>query len=91
MKEKKTFIYCEYCDTAYEDVSPAREEQYQQGFIIIGKYSHVLLTNQIDKVHFVNLQGVYCDINCLVKRINNARKTKEGKEVSDEYDTRNDG
>jgi len=78
MKAKKTFVYCEYCGAPHEDISPPTEKQYQNGFIHIGNFSTVLLNNlkRKDVSHACNLEGVYCNVNCLASHIKKLRGQK---------------
>ena len=78
MKDKKIFVYCEYCNKAYEDISPPSKEQYKQGVIQLGEFSSVLLNvkRNASSSHSKNLEGIYCDIDCLTKHIEKARGDK---------------
>ena len=72
MKDRKTFTYCEYCNTAWEDVSPPTKEQYKNGFIKIGDSSAVMLDTK-GIAHAFSLYGIYCNSDCLMKNIEKAR------------------
>ena len=74
MKTKKTFVCCEYCNKPYEDISPPDATQYKQGFIKIGNFSTILLDNlKKSKGHSFELQGVYCNMECLIKQMKKVR------------------
>lgn len=74
-KSKKTFRYCEHCDTAIEYVSPPADSQYKEGVIFIDS-GVILLDNSDDpdKSHAINIGGTYCGILCLGAHLNNLRK-----------------
>jgi hypothetical protein len=73
MKDKQIFRFCEYCNAPYPDVSPYPEEQYQQGVIELGEFSHVALA-QVKGNHTIDISGFYCNLDCLVKRLKKIRK-----------------
>ena len=75
MKIKRIFKYCEYCDKTWEDVSPPTNEEYQGGLIFINEFSTVLL-NVKEGSHSANLEGIYCNFDCLIKHIKKLRKVK---------------
>lgn len=75
MKNKKTFLYCEYCNKAWEDVSPLKKEQYDGGFVRLGDYSYVTLNSKKPNYTFV-LSGIYCNYRCLTEYIKKVRKEK---------------
>ena len=76
MKKIKRFNYCENCDKAWEDESPPTKEAYKSNLIKLENNSSVLL-NTTGSTHSKNLDGIYCNIDCLaelVKKILNPNK-----------------
>lgn len=78
MKPTKTFNYCEFCNASHEQVSPPSKEQYESAIITIGEGSSVLLPiNIVERnwrkgvadSHATNIQGIYCDYECLIAKI----------------------
>lgn len=85
MKPVRTFVECEHCGTLIETVSPPSERQYQQGLIELGEGSTVLLDVK-DRpgrsvAHSAPLQGLYCDLECLLEKIRHERHRKGGTTV----------
>lgn len=94
MKGKKTFKYCEHCNTPIEDVSPPSYEQYEQGVIDITT-GRLLLPKEVAEKrtqpgyamsHAESLDGCYCNLMCLhhhllsVLNPNPRKETREGDE-----------
>lgn len=78
MINKTTFHYCEYCKKASEDISPPTKEQYENAQIHIVE-GHILLPQSVvaknrkpcvSDSHCKFIDGYYCNIECLQKRIN---------------------
>ena len=75
MKQTKTFEYCEYCNKAWEKISPPTAEAYKLGVIVIGEFSTILLSNKKGRTSFaIDLKGIYCNIDCLVKHLKKLRE-----------------
>jgi len=72
MKPKKTLVCCEHCDTAHEFVLPHTSKQYEMGFIYLGEFSTLMEGNTS-----IDLQGYYCNFDCLRAFITEAQLKKE--------------
>ncbi len=73
MKTKKTFVYCEYCNKAWEDISPPSNDQYESGVIKIQEYSTLLLPKKIAKKggHSKDINGVKNDLVIVKEKVGN--------------------
>lgn len=78
MQKKKTFMYCETCGEAHEDISPPQKESYEQGRVEIGKHSSILLPESVAEAraikgyttnHARDIEGIYCNYECLSLRL----------------------
>jgi len=78
MKKTKTFKYCEYCDKAWEDISPPTKEAYKRGLIKIDEAVMLLAKPKRKKgcssSHSVYIGGIFCDKKCLLEYLKEKSK-----------------
>ena len=68
----KQFTRCEGCRKAILVCSPYTDAQYRQGIIRIEQGSHVALDVKVGP-HTASLDGLYCDLACLIKKVKSFR------------------
>jgi len=75
MKKEKTFNFCEYCDKAWENISPPSKEEYKNGLIRIEEGNcqigamSILRAKAKRGSHCLSIGGVFCNLNCLIAYI----------------------
>lgn len=81
MKQTELYYRCEYCDALIKMSNPPIEKDYENGRIEIKDGTMLLSKAFIDsrrngdklKVYAISIDGMYCDVDCLVKRLRKER------------------
>jgi hypothetical protein len=75
-KPHRTVTSCEQCGEQIDMQSPPMRKYYREGRIDIHEHSTVLLDRPSDaQSHAASIDGYYCDLECLVARIKELRKS----------------
>ena len=72
-KPEAHFYRCQHCDSLLEAGSPPPREAYRNGRIDISSGFFLLDLPRTSQSHAASLDGIYCNLECLIAYIKAAR------------------